>query len=222
MKGHEKQGLRPDISRRALDKALVEEATWLEHMESEMENMCRASEIAELELVLKNSPDDLETFETLKRVRAAVKSLSDDVALPESGLYYDQLHAKIMVGIDAEIASEASRPSQRAPLRNRSLAWPSIFRAAGLTMMIAVISWLGLHPSSVKSSKTDQVATHSTAAGEIFGRSVASIDAHEGATVARDLGSFESEEDFVTEAAEARLRQVSRTEADAMIRSLKM
>ena len=211
MKSHENERL-----------GLVEEATWLEHMESEMEDMCRASEVQDLELLLKNSPDDLETFESLKRVRAAVKRLSDDVAMPESGHYYDRLHAKIMAGIDTEIASDSMRPSQRVPLRKRALAWPSIFRTAGLTMMIAIISWLGVHSSTLTTSKSNQVASQTTNAGDTFGRSVASVDAHEGAAVARDLGSFESEEDFVTEAAEARLRQVSRADADAMMRSLKM
>lgn len=196
-------------------------AVWLEHLEEEMEAQCRAEEAADKDLLLKNSPADLETYEALKRVRATVKS-TDDVAMPESGHYYDQLHAKIMAAIDAEIESAPSRPKQRRALR-LPFAWPTAFRAAGLTMMIALISWLGLHQKgslSTAGSMESTIAVQS--AGESFERNVASTESHSGAEFAHDMGSFEGDEDFVTEAAEARLAQVSQHDADAMLKSLKM
>ncbi len=207
-------------NKRAFEKPLVEVATWLEHMETEMEPVCRASEVEDFELLLKNSPKDFETLESLKRVRVLVKK-SDDVALPESGHYYDQLHSKIMAAIEADAALEPLRPAKRS-MGAGLLAWPTLFRASGVTMMVALVAWVGLNQKSTFSKSDDHVAAHNAAVGENFGRSVASVDAHAGATFARDMGSFETEEDFVTEAAEERLQQISQHDAEAMIRSLKM
>ena len=203
---------------------VADAATWLEHMEQETEIHALAEEAADRDLLLQNSPADLATYESLKRVRAAVKSLNDDVALPESGLFYDQLHAKIMAAIDEEDAASAQMSQRQGVLRSR-FSWPTMFRAASVTMMLAFITWFGLHQKaslSPKVSDESTVAAHAAAIGESFERNVASVDAHAGAEFAHDMGSFESDEDFVTEAAESRLQQVSRHDAEAMLKSLKM
>ncbi len=197
-------------------ESFVPAEKWLEHLEEEIEPQCLTDEKSDLEMVLKNSPEDLGVLESLKRVRAAVKSL-DDVALPESGHYYDNLHAKIMAAIDDDIAmnGEPERKPQRAPLFKRGLFKQQAFGLAGMTMMIAILAFVGLNKPSVTTTIAPQASIE-----ENFERKIASIDSRAGARFAHDMGSFESEEDFLTESAAQRLKQLSSAQADAMFRSL--
>lgn len=199
--------------------AFVPAEQWVEHLEEEIEPKCSASEKEDLDLVLKNSPEDFAIRDSLKRVRAAVKSL-DDVALPESGHYYDDLHSKIMAAIDDEIAMngepvrKAAKP--RAPLFKRGLFTQPVFGAAGMTMMLAILAFVGLH----KRTSTPATTHESAAIEENFERKIAMVDSHAGAQFARDMGSFESEEDFLTESAARRLKHLSSAQAEALMRSL--
>jgi hypothetical protein len=210
-------------------EAFVSAEKWLEHLEEEIEPTCQATEKEELNLVLKNSPEDFETLEVLKRVRAAVKA-SDDVALPESGHYYDELHSKIMNALETDIAMngepERAAPKSRIPfffsLQFASRKAPAFVGALGMTMMIAVLTFVGVRQRSTPiAAYVAAEAQHEAQIEENFERKIAMVDPQSGASFARDMGSFESEEDFLTETAASRLKQISAKQADAIIRSLK-
>ncbi len=203
---------------------------WLEHMEEEIEPSCLIAEKDDLNLVLKNSTDDFEILESLKRVRAVVKS-SDDVALPESGHYYDTLHSKIMSAIEDDIAMNGEpvreKPRTRPPFHFSSqllsLRVPkAVFGALGMTLMMFVLAFVGL-ANRAPSQEGQQIASNSQREAiveENFERKIAMVDSHSSATFAREMGSFESEEDFLTETAAARLKQVSAQQADTLLRTL--
>jgi hypothetical protein len=184
----------------------------IEHLEDEMEPVTFDED---LELLLKNSEEDRALFESLKKTREVVKR-SDDVALPESGQYYDTLHAKIMAAIeDEEIAGRGIQTAKRA---RRPFAWPQVFGAVGMTMMLAIVALMSLKTSHTVSPAANEVAAVSTQ--ETFERRLAMVDPRAGAQIAHELGSFESEEDFLTETAAARLKQISAGEARAMMEDL--
>ncbi len=213
------------------DFSLLGADKWLEHMEQEMEPMCQSTEAEDLERLLKNSPDDRFAYESLTRLRNQIRK-SDDVLLPESGFYYDNLHSKIMASIDAEIASQ--RLSGRSHQRVRSkFVLPQFLRtsqaafgAAGMMMMVAIGLFIGVHqtpvtsPAAQSASAADLAANHDQQVEEHFERKLAAVDTASSASFARDMGAYESEEDFLTEAAASRLKQVTKRQADAMIRSL--
>ena len=211
---------------RAESSTFLDADKWLEHLEEEIEPTCLSGEKADLDLVLKNSAEDLELRQSLQRLRAAVKS-TDDVALPESGDYYDTLHSKIMSAIDDDIAMngepvrEASRT--RRPVIFAKRFPQALFGAFGMTMMIAVLAFVGLHNRSMFVNGQQIAADASSREASIeqnFERKIAMVDSRSGARFAREMGSFESEEDFLTETAAARLKQVSAQQADSMLRDL--
>jgi hypothetical protein len=215
-------------------EAFLSAEKWLEHLEEEIEPTCSAREKEDLDLLLKNSECDLAVRESLRRVRAAVKSL-DDVALPESGHYYDTLHSKIMAAIEDDVAMNGGpvqAPAKRAAFFSRGVRLPqAVFGALGMTMMIAILALVGLRhspdagsrPSVIASEETQAIAADvaSAATEENFERKIAMVDPQTSAKFARDMASFESEEDFLTETAAARLKHLSASQADALIRSLK-
>ena len=233
------QGRNPSEAKRAKSsnsarakssEAFVTPDKWLEHLEEEIEPTCLASEKSDLDLVLKNSSEDLALRESLQRVRAAVKA-SDDVALPESGHDYDALHSKIMAAIDDDVAMNGEpvreKPRARRPFVLSTRRLPqALFGAFGMTMMIAILAFVGMS-NRAPSQQGQQIAavtsrqeTRENVIEENFERKIAMVDSHSGAAFARDMGSFESEEDFLTETAAARLKQVSAQQADSMLRSL--
>lgn len=215
------------VSRRA--EALYATEGWVERLEDEV----ATDHDADLDLLLKNSESDRALFESLKKTRMIVKK-SDDVALPESGQYYDELHTKIMAAIDADIAEAATPatighrivdvPVQILKNSKRSFSWPTVFGTVGMTMMLALISIMTFksNPSMDSgASRTGAVAALETLeVDQRFERRLAMVDPRIGAAVAHELGSFESEEDFLTETAAARLKRVSAGEATAMLETL--
>jgi hypothetical protein len=109
---------------------------WLEHLEKEVDPNLRE----DLELLLKNSNPDRKVYAGLKATRELVKR-SDDVLLPESGLYYENLHDKIM----ASIKAEPSRGTVIMRARMSSgFAWRSFAGAASMMMMLGIVSWMTL------------------------------------------------------------------------------
>lgn len=209
------------------DLGLLNDACWIEHMEDEMEPLCRVDEIREMQKLLKNSIEDRASLESLKRVRALVKKL-DDVLLPESGHYYDKLHdnimAKIMAAIDDDV--QASMPQKRSRFAwSLALKSKAAFASAGAVMMAIIAVVVGLQQQSktggVVADTGAVVASHSQQVEEHFERKLAAVESHElQAAFARDMGGYESEEDFLTEAAASRLKQITKRQADAIIRSL--
>jgi hypothetical protein len=207
---------------------------WLEHLEEEIEPTCLIAEKEDLNLVLENSSDDFETLESLKCVRAAVKS-TDDVAMPESGHYYDALYSKIMAAIDDDVAMNGE-PVRDVPRARRPLVFSTsrlpqaLLGAFGMTMMVAILSFVGMtkRAPSQQDGLVAAATSHENVAEKVaekiieenFERKIAMVDSHSGATFAREMGSYESEEDFLTETAAARLKQVSVQQADTLLRSL--
>lgn len=202
--------------------SLVAAESWVEHLEDEMEPLTFDED---LELLLQNSEEDRALFESLKRTRILVKK-SDDVALPESGLYYDNLHAKIMAAIEHDEVTNGARTSRVVKRAQKPFAWPQIFGAVGMTMMLAIVAMMSFKSSNLISAPNKQVAAVSaeqaaeTASNEHFERRLAMVDPRMGAIVAREMGGFESEEDFLTETAAARLKQISAGEARDMLYDL--
>ena len=190
---------------------------WVEHLEDEMEPLTFDQD---LDLLLKNSEEDRALFESLKVTREAVKR-SDDVALPESGHYYDNLHSKIMAAIEQEeIEGRGIERQVRIAVTKtrRSFAWTQVMGAVGMTMMLAIVALMSLKSGPIGSTSSQQeVATTSEGS---FERRLAMVDPRVGAQVAHEMGGFESEEDFLTETAAARLKQISAGEARALLYSL--
>lgn len=203
--------------------SLVAAEGWVEHLEDEMEPLTFDED---LELLLQNSEEDRALFESLKQTRILVKK-SDDVALPESGQFYDNLHSKIMAAIEQDEILNGSRDTRVVKRTRKPFAWPQVFGAVGMTMMLAIVAMMSLKTSNVDTSATKQVAAaeqtvsaEQAASNEHFERRLAMVDPRMGAIVARELGGFESEEDFLTETAAARLKQISAGEAREMLYDL--
>jgi hypothetical protein len=197
---------------------------WVEHLEDEIEpNLAE-----DLELLLKNSKEDHKILASLKRTRQAVKA-SDDVAMPESGLYYNDLHNKIMAAIDFEEIPESRREKHEVSLhvksrRAPSFAWNGAFGAMGLTMMLALITWMGMRdmtPSASQSSPAIASIESSTDAnganGENLERTVATVSG----SFSDDVNAFESEQEIVEEAAIQKLSQLSQEQVDELYRTLR-
>ncbi len=203
------------------DFSLLSADKWLEHMEQEIEPMCLETEAAQLALLLKNSPDDRFAFESLQRLRKQIKK-SDDVLLPESGFYYDCLHTKIMASIDSACDRDEKIASQKITGRSYQRTWQAAFGVAGIMMMVAIGVFIGTYQTSTLTQTPSAVvaSNHEQQVEEHFERKLAAVDSAGSAAFARDMGGYESEEDFLTEAAASRLKQVSKRQADAMIRSL--
>ncbi len=193
---------------------------WVEHLEDEMEPMTFDQD---LDLLLKNSEEDRALFESLKKTREAVKR-ADDVALPESGHYYDNLHSKIMAAIEQEEIDGRGieRHARKVVAKSRrSFAWTQVMGAVGMTMMLALVALMSLKSGNVGTTNS-QVASNTSAAqqepsDQNFERRLAMVDPRVGAQVAHEMGGYESEEDFLTETAAARLKQISAGEARALL-----
>lgn len=219
-----KQGLlnNNEVAAGSKAKNLYAAESWIERLEEEMEPMTIDQD---LELLLKNSEEDRVLFESLKKTREVVKR-SDDVALPESGHYYDTLHSKIMAAIEQEeIEGRGIERHARIAITKtrRSFAWTQVMGAVGMTMMLAVVALMSLKSSPVGSPSSEQhvvAVSEEAKSEERFERRLAMVDPRMGAQVAHELGGYESEEDFLTETAAARLKQISAGEASAMLYSL--
>lgn len=190
---------------------------WVEHLEAEIEpNLAE-----DLDVLLKNSKEDHKILASLKSTRQAIKA-SDDVAMPESGLYYNDLHNKIMAAIDFEEIPESRREkfdvsihakARRAP----TFAWNAGFGAMGLTMMLALITWMGMRDVSPSASPNIASVQIEQSAGENLERSVATVSA----SFSDDVNAFESEQEIVEEAAIQKLSQLSKEQVDELFRTLR-
>ncbi len=189
---------------------------WLEHLEREVDPNLRE----DLELLLKNSTADRKEFSQLKATRELVKK-SDDVLLPESGIYFENLHDKIMAAIEEEPLKRVNVMSSRFTNRFK---WGTFAGAASMTMMIALVSWISLKTVSVEDVRTaaalEQSANQSgVEMSENFDRDLAAVSGPE-TDVSVELNGYESEAEFVTAAVEERLKNLSPDQADALFASL--
>ena len=207
---------------------LVKDDLWLEHLESEIEFELKNDFAEDLELLLGNSKADAKRLASIERTRQLLKS-SDDVAMPESGEFYQNLHDKIMAAVDAEELPKARRTGQMSRVAlaffrsRRSKAWPTVFGAIGLTMMLAFVSWTSLR--DVDGSQNESVASVLGQAGmsgtegpdEKLDRRVAMLTRSN----SNEVNGFESEEDMVTDEAVAKMRHLTPEQVESLYRSLR-
>lgn len=190
---------------------------WVEHLEAEIEpNLAE-----DLELLLKNSKEDKKILASLKRTREAVKA-SDDVAMPESGLYYKDLHDKIMAAVDFEEIPQSRREKHELSIHAKyrragsTWAWQGAFGAMGLTMMLALITWMGLRDVAPTMDQSSPTVASVEAPADSLERNIATV----GASFSDDVNAFESEQEMVEEAAIQKLSQLSQEQVDELYRSL--
>lgn len=188
---------------------------WVEHLEAEVEpNLAE-----DLELLLKNSKEDTAILASLKRTRQAIKA-SDDVAMPESGLYYRDLHDKIMAAVDFEEIPETRRAkydlaNQVKARRYSSFSMQGMWGAVGMAMMVALISWVGIRDNGTIAQP--QLASIEQENDQSLERSVATVSA----SFSDDVNSFESEQEMVEEVAIQKLSQLSAEQVDELYRTLR-
>ena len=205
------------------DDAFYQEDWWVELLEEEVEPNLKE----DLELLLKNSRADRRILSSLKETRKAIKD-SDDVSLPESGLYYQNLHDKIMAALDEETdfsprrTSDAFMAKQIAKTR---LSWRTMAGTFGMTMMVAALTWITLQSSPDTELDSRAVAEVDSMPGtesaeENFERNLAMVSAEEATHFTNEMNGFVSEEDLVTQAAIEKLQNLSPEEADALLASL--
>lgn len=87
----------------------LRESWWVEYMESELSEELEK----DLDLLLANSEIDQDILDNLENLKGFIKQ-TDTVELPENNDFYDQLHDKIMDGVEnthmeAPIVAKASR-----------------------------------------------------------------------------------------------------------------
>lgn len=203
-------------------ESLYEADWWVEHLEEEIE----PNFAEDLELLLKNSKEDENILASLKRTRDAVKA-SDDVAMPESGFYYQDLHNRIMAAIDFEEIPQSRREAYMTSIvpknrRVRGFAWQGVFGAMGLTMMLALMTWMGMRESLPQAPLANEESravadVESPASEETLERGIAAISS----SYSNEVNGFETEQEIVEEAAIAKLSQLSKEQVDELYRSLR-
>lgn len=198
---------------------LFQDDWWLEHLEEELEPNLRE----DLELLVKNSRADRNILESLKTTRRLLKE-SDEVPMPESGLFYESLHAKIMSSLDDDILDDP-KPKGYAP--KRGFAFAKLLVPMAMTMAVALVSWSVIRSAPDSETATDVGAiedSHSAEAGqgeERFERKLAMVSAQDRADFSNTVLGFESESDLIASAAAEKLESLSSAEAEALYAMLK-
>jgi hypothetical protein len=194
---------------------------WLEHLEEELEPNLRE----DLELLLKNSKADRKILESLKKTRRVLKS-SDEVAMPESGLFYENLHNKIMASLDDEVIEE--RAPSRAYKSSRNFAWSRLLAPIGMTMMMAAVTFVMSKQPSAIQNLADQSFSRSLrgATGEAeegFDRRLAMVAAEdlEQSSFSDTVMGVESEADFIAGTAARKLERLSRQQVESIYRMMR-
>lgn len=95
------------------------EDVYVEVLEGELDRQMDAAFEKDLEIWLSRSEQSGEELEKLSQIRQGLKN-ADDIALPESGIYFDALEARIMGALDAAIdAGEVE--SREVPLNKNAV-----------------------------------------------------------------------------------------------------
>jgi hypothetical protein len=206
-------------------QAYLNEELWLEHLEDENDPTFEE----DLELLLGNSPADRRLLDGLKSTRQLIKS-ADEVSLPESGHYYDQFHDRIMAAIDEEIRENGgiqaspSATNSKKSMRTLRLAWPAIISTMTLTVVLSAVTWFALKTGMGAGAVSHlvKVAANGSATDESAGeidRKLAEMSTAE--TVSGTMVAFQSETDFVTDAAIDRLNNLDKDQVDKLFDHLK-
>ena len=205
---------------------LYQAELWIDHLEGES-----APTLAtDLNLLLANSTADRRVHKSLQDTRALVKK-SDDVALPESGEFYDRLHAQIMMAI-AELPAEKDprspieMPTARDEFFVTGVSSKSRLTAGSLSpafsglMLFAILISAGLmsmpHFKSVAAFQTISQPLDSSSAVD---RDLASNA--EPQLIASSMLGYQNEGDLVTDALEHKLDRLSSRQIDDLFHSLR-
>jgi hypothetical protein len=183
---------------------------WIEHLEDECEENLRR----DLDLLLSNSKPDRQVLQGLKKVRKMVKD-SDEVLLPESGLFYENLHDKIMAAVE-----DVERPRKRRFKYGRKFIWPTVVGSVSMMMMLALISIMTMKPSQPilgSQSMATEAPRHNA---ENLGQNLAMASLPERNSLSDALIGADEQSDIVSDAAAKRLEGLSPAEADALLNSL--
>jgi hypothetical protein len=205
-------------------QGLCHDELWIDHLEGE----CAPALAADLNLLLANSSSDRRVHKSLQDTRALVKK-SDDVALPESGEFYDRMHAQIMMAI-AELPAEEDPRLQMPTARDEffvtgvssksRLSAGSLSPAFSGLMLFAVLISAGLmsmpHFKSVAAFQTLSQPLDSSSAVD---RDLASNA--EPQLIASSMLGFQNEGDLVTDALEHKLDRLSSRQIDDLFHSLR-
>lgn len=186
-------------------ESLYKDDWWLEHLEEELEPNLRE----DLELLLMSSKEDRRVFESLERTRRLVKE-SDDVALPESGLYYQDLHDRIMSAID----EEQPLPRVSVGARKSRVSWPAIFGTVSMSAILGFVTWFSAGTGPIQVAQMEK-------AGDRLERFIASASPVTPAAFSDSVLSYQSEADVVADALASKLKHMSRAEFDQMLQKLR-
>jgi hypothetical protein len=209
--------------------AYYTEDLWLEHVESELERSFEE----DLDLLLKNSSSDRKIVESLERTRQAIKK-SDEVALPENGQYYADLHDRIMGSIDGITPESPVRASgkmsvpkaMKKTLRNAKFAWPALMGTISMSLLVASIGWFamtaGQNRAQVESSgavaHAEQLAEQLSEDGLTRGLASASDVVP---SFSQSMVGYESESDLLAQVAVERLKGLDSEQMSQAFESLK-
>lgn len=176
-------------------------------MEEELEPNLRE----DLELLLKNSSPDREIFDGLCRTRQLVKD-SADVPLPESGLYYESLHDRIMAALD----DEPMIPKVSVGARRSKFAWPAFFGTLMMSAILGVMTWY-----STGARDLQRRVAAEQAARQRIERAIASASPVTTAALSGSVLSYQSEADLVADTVAARLRHLKGADMERLIQKLR-
>lgn len=179
---------------------------WLEHLEDETDPGLNE----DLARLLENSPMDREIVESLQETRRLIE-MSDDVALPESGEYYDKLHDKIMASLDT------AQPLPKSQLlRQKNFMWTALSGSLGLATMMVFVSWMSFSQKSplLKDAPVSHVVEHALDKDlEVEAR-------FEQMMIASAMTDFKTETDILSDLADQRLQGLTDDQVDTLLRGL--
>jgi hypothetical protein len=218
--------------------SVMKDDWWVEHLEQEDVPLLHE----DLEILLQNSRADRRILESLKRTRVVLKK-SDDVALPESGAFYDDLHARIMANIEAEEESASATRSavltQNVRAKINRLGLSAAFGSGlgtgvlPLMMMMVLVTLAVLRQAdrSASAAAGGHIEASVLAAAYAMPReakiqvSRGSVNVAErlpeGTDASQLLLDPSTEGEFVTDVVASRLDQLPAQDAQALIESLK-
>jgi hypothetical protein len=94
----------------------TQDAWWIDFLEKELDPTLQQ----DLRLLLSHSSLDAKILANYMKLKRAVKA-SDRAKPPENSEYYDSLHAKIMAGVNEQIATDAA--TEERVRANRPVVW---------------------------------------------------------------------------------------------------
>lgn len=190
---------------------------WLEHIEDELEPNLDD----DLTVLLKNSRGDRKIVDGLIRTRRAIKQ-ADEVSLPESGQYYDDLHDRIMASIEPMIhqtTPDDPQPLVRRPARRTKYAWPSFIGALSISALVASVGWF-VFKTGHSGAQLGASLAHELLNEDGVARGIASAS-DVVPSFSQSMVGFESESDLLAQVAADRMKGLDGDQLGQVLESLK-